>query len=247
MKIISRFDDNVLFDGNHDSIRLCVEDAASAKIALCCADLRNANLCNADLRNADLRDAYLCDADLRYANLRDANLCNADLRGADLRDVNLCNADLRNADLRYAYLCDADLSGADLSGAYLCNADLRDADLCDADLRDAYLSNWKIVPPAGSFVAWKKGGNGEIIKIKIPAWARRTSCLINRKCRAEFVVTLEITKEGKPVLECCGGYDKNTTYRVGKCTAPDKYDPDERVDCSHGIHFFLTREEAEEW
>ena len=192
MKIISRFDDNVLFDGNHDSIRLCVEDAASAKIALC----------NADLRDANLRDAYLCDADLRGANLR----------GADLRD------------------------------AYLRNADLR-----DADLRDAYLSNWKIVPPAGSFVAWKKGGNGEIIKIKIPAWARRTSCLINRKCRAEFVVTLEITKEGKPVLECCGGYDKNTTYRVGKCTAPDKYDPDERVDCSHGIHFFLTREEAEEW
>jgi hypothetical protein len=182
MKIISRFDDNVLFDGNHDSIRLCVEDAASAKIALCCADLRDANL-----RNADLRDADLCNADL-------------------------------------------------------CNADLRNADLCNADLR-----NWKIVPPAGSFVAWKKGGNGEIIKIKIPAWARRTSCLINRKCRAEFVVTLEITKEGKPVLECCGGYDKNTTYRVGKCTAPDKYDPDERVDCSHGIHFFLTREEAEEW
>ena len=182
MKIISRFDDNVLFDGNHDSIRLCVEDAASAKIALCCSDLHGANL-----------------------------------------------------------------SDANLSGANLRNVDLRDAYLCDADLCDAYLSNWKIVPPAGSFVAWKKGGNGEIIKIKIPAWARRTSCLINRKCRAEFVVTLEITKEGKPVLECCGGYDKNTTYRVGKCTAPDKYDPDERVDCSHGIHFFLTREEAEEW
>lgn len=26
---------------------------------------------------------------------------------------------------------------------------------------------------------------------------------------------------------------------------PDKFDPDVRVECSHGIHFFLTREEAE--
>lgn len=162
MKIISRFDDNVLFDGNHDSIRLCVEDAASAKIALCCADLSGANLSG--------------------ANLRDANLC-----------------------------------------------------------------NWKIVPPAGSFVAWKKGGNGEIIKIKIPAWARRTSCLINRKCRAEYVITLEITKNGKPIRECRSGYDNNTIYRVGKCTAPNKYNPDERLDCTRGIHFFLTRKEAEEW
>jgi hypothetical protein len=126
-------------------------------------------------------------------------------------------------------------------------ADLRGADLREANLYEADLRDRKIVPSSGSFFAWKKGGNGEIIKIKIPSWARRTSCLINRKCRAEFVVTLEITKEGKPVLECCGGYDQNTTYRVGKCTAPDKYDPDERVDCSHGIHFFLTRKEAEKW
>ena len=154
------------------------------------------------------------------------------LRGANLRGAVLCGADLRKADLRKA-----DLHEANLRGAVLCGANLSGADL----------ENRKIVPSSGSFFAWKKGGDGEIIKIKIPSWARRTSCLTNRKCRAEFVITLEITKEGKPVLECCGGYDQNTIYRVGKCTAPDKYDPDERVFCSHGIHFFLTREEAEEW
>ncbi|EAY9565147.1 hypothetical protein BA086_05640 [Salmonella enterica] len=43
----------------------------------------------ANLRDADLRDANLCDA-----NLRDA-----DLRGADLCDANLCGANLRGADL----------------------------------------------------------------------------------------------------------------------------------------------------
>jgi uncharacterized protein YjbI with pentapeptide repeats len=194
------------------------------------------------LYDADLRGAYLRDANLYGANLRDANLY-----GANLRDANLYDADLRDANLYDADLRDADLHGANLRDADLHGANLRDANLYGANLHGANLQDRKIVPSSGSFFAWKKGGNGEIIKIKIPSWARRTSCLINRKCRAEFVVTLEITKEGKPVLECCGGYDKNTTYRVGKCTAPDKYDPDERVDCSHGIHFFLTREEAEEW
>lgn len=48
-------------------------------------------------------------ADLRDANLFDANLCGADLRGANLFDANLRGADLRGADLRGANLCDADL------------------------------------------------------------------------------------------------------------------------------------------
>ncbi|EIK3723923.1 pentapeptide repeat-containing protein, partial [Salmonella enterica] len=38
---------------------------------------------------ANLRDANLCGADLCDANLRDANLCGADLCDANLRDANL--------------------------------------------------------------------------------------------------------------------------------------------------------------
>jgi hypothetical protein len=57
---------------------------------------------------------YRSGADLRDADLRDADLSGADLRDADLRDADLSGADLRDADLR-----DADLSGADLRGAVL--------------------------------------------------------------------------------------------------------------------------------
>jgi uncharacterized protein YjbI with pentapeptide repeats len=242
VEIKSRYGGYVLFEGKHRSIKLCAEAAIKAKISLRGADLYDAKLCEANLRGAVLRGAVLCGADLRKADLRKADLHEADLRGADLYDAKLCEANLRGA-----VLCGADLRKADLRKADLHEANLRGAVLCEANLRGAVLENRKIVPSSGSFFAWKKGGDGEIIKIKIPSWARRTSCLTNRKCRAEFVITLEITKEGKPVLECCGGYDQNTIYRVGKCTAPDKYDPDERVDCSHGIHFFLTRKEAEKW
>jgi len=35
------------------------------------------------------------------------------------------------------------------------------------------------------------------------------------------------------------------TYTVGKMAIPDKYDPDRRNECSHGIHFYITKIEAE--
>ncbi|EJZ5809973.1 pentapeptide repeat-containing protein [Salmonella enterica] len=95
------------------------------------ANLCGANLFGADLRGANLFDANLFDADLRGADLRGANLFDADLRGADLRGANLFDADLCGADLRGANLFDADLCGADLRGA-----NLFDADLCGADLPD---------------------------------------------------------------------------------------------------------------
>ena len=58
------------------------------------ADLRCANLRNADLRNADLSCANLRNADLRNADLRCANLSDADLRCADLRNADLCGASI---------------------------------------------------------------------------------------------------------------------------------------------------------
>ena len=50
---------------------------------------KRAVLLGANLRGADLRDANLIYADLRGADLRDANLHGADLRGADLRGANI--------------------------------------------------------------------------------------------------------------------------------------------------------------
>ena len=68
------------------------------------ADLRGANLREADLWKADLREADLRGADLWVANLREA-----DLQEADLQEANLREADLREADLRGARLVGADI------------------------------------------------------------------------------------------------------------------------------------------
>ena len=220
------------------------------------ANLRGAYLCDANLRDANLRGAYLCDANLRGADLR-----GADLRGAYLCDANLCGANLRGADLRGADLRGADLRGADLRGADLRGADLRDANLCDANLRGAYLRDanlrgaylrdanlrgakglhFQICPEVGSFYAWKKTTDG-IIKIQIPAKAKRTSCIRSRKCRASEIKV--ISGAG------CGGKSPtqgNLTYIKGKIVKADSFNDDVREECTHGIHFFMTMAEAEEW
>jgi len=192
------------------------------------------------LRDADLRGADLTSADLRGADLRGANLNGADLRGADLRRANLSNANLNGANLRCANLYDANLYDADLRGADLRGADLEGADLSGADLRRAQLPPFQI-PQDGELIVWK-ATRGGIAKLRVPPEAKRTATLIGRKCRAEYV----------EVLEVIGGdgisrHDTSTVYRPGETVRPDEYDDDIRVECTHGIHFFLTREEAELW
>lgn len=117
------------------------------------------------------------------------------------------------------------------------NANLRDANLRYANLRGAKLSPFQIVPEEGSFIAFKKVDAG-VIKIMIPDDAKRTSTLVGRKCRASHILVWEGSgKSPTHTLE----------YREGEIVVADSYDDDIRVECTNGIHFFMTRKEAEEW
>jgi len=107
---------------------------------------------------------------------------------------------------------------------------------------------FRIVPEEGSFIAWKKGNNGYLIKLEIPAKAKRHNYIASRKCRAEFVKVLEIWDGKKKIQEfqnCT--HNQKITYKIGELVYPDKYDPDPLVECSNGIHFFLTKQEAKDW
>mgnify|MGYP000132382307 CR=1 FL=1 len=182
-------------------------------------DLRSADLSSADLRSADLRYADLSSADLRYANLR----------SADLRYANLRYANLRSADLRYA-----DLSSADLR-----SADLRSAKEISQYVKDITMA----CPESGSFVGWKKV-NGVIVKLLIPEGAKRSSST-SRKCRAEFAEVLEVDGAVNKVVN--KSYNHETIYEVGKRVTPNSFDEDRWNECSNGIHFFITRGEAERY
>ena len=170
-------------------------------------------------------------ADLSGADLSGADLSGANLRGADLSETDLRVADLRVADLRGANLRGADLSGADLSGAYLRGASGLFAPMA--------------CPSVGAFVAWKKCRHDLIVKLLIPEDARRLSAT-GRKCWCDKAEVLEIqnldgTNAGTTAYSMHTG---NFAYVVGQTVTPDSFCEDRWQECSNGIHFFITREEA---
>ena len=191
----------------------------------------------ANLRSADLRSANLRSADLRSADLRSADLRSANLSGASLYGANLGGADLRSADLRSAGLYGANLSGASLYGANLSGANLKDT-------RDAQyvLAQSSILPETGPIWGWKKCQNGVLVKLVVGNTAKRSHAT-GRKCRAEHVKVLEVIGAGVGISV----YDPNVQYRVGQIVRCAKWNEDRWTECGGGIHFFLTRIEAERY
>ena len=159
---------------------------------------------------------------------------------AYLSNAYLSNADLRNADLRNAYL-----SNADLSNAYLSNADLRNADLSNAE--NVYIPI--NCPEKGAFIGFKKALSDEykevIVELLITEDAKRSSAT-SRKCRCSKAKVLSITSlDGTEQYdEAYSTFDDEFIYEVGKTVEPDSFDEDRFDECSNGIHFFITRQEA---
>ena len=146
----------------------------------------------------------------------------------------------------------ANLTGADLYGANLTEADLTGANLTEADLTGANLTganNLKYpiaCPEEGSFIGFKKCRGGLIVKLEIPEDALRCSAT-GRKCRCSKAKVLSITTiDGADANNpmAFSKHDASFTYRVGDIVSVDNFEPDRWKECSAGIHFFITRQEA---
>ena len=150
------------------------------------------------------------------------------------------------ANLAGAYLASAYLTGAYLASANLASADLAGADLAGANLASAKNSELAVaqtrILPDGDLIGWKKCSGKILVKLRIPSDARRSHAF-GRKCRAEFADVLEVIGANVAVSD----HDNKTEYRVGQRVKPDKWDENWQNECSSGIHFFITRIEAENY
>ena len=179
-----------------------------------------------------------------------ANLYEANLYGANLREADLREADLREADLYGANLREANLYGANLYGANLREANLREANLYGANLCEAKNIPFipLVCPERGSFTAFKKCGS-YIIELLIPQDAKRCSAT-TRKCRASYAKVVAITNMDGSQAEVdhvTNHAYEPIEYKIGEYVHPDSFDDDRWNECSHGIHFFINRQEAVEY
>ena len=241
----------------NNSIKLTVEEAIYIN-----DNPDGAELEGADLAGADLAGAYLIGANLRGANLKGANLKGANLKGATLRGANLSGANLKGADLSYSIIAGANLRGANLEWADLNQSSLRGADLKDANLKGSFIDCANLYeaglngaqnipyiplscPSEGAFIGWKKVEGKYLIKIQIPEDAKRLSAT-TRKCRCDKAMVLDITSlDGeKHYDEVTNTNYKKTVYKAGEMVYPDSFDENRWDECSHGIHFFVNKEDA---
>ena len=221
------------------------------------ANLSEADLSEANLSRANLFGANLSEADLSEANLFGANLFGANLSEADLSEANLFGANLSEANLFGANLSEADLSRANLFGANLFGANLSRANLSRANLSGAYYIEkaknlfYPIAcPEIGAFVGWKKAkgktsGHECIVKLEITEDAMRSSAT-GRKCRCSKATVLEIQDLEGNVLDQAAVSDRdcNFSYIPGTVVSVLDFDENRWNECSTGIHFYITREEA---
>jgi len=184
---------------------------------------------------------------MKYANLQYANLRYANLQYADLQYADLQYADLQYANLRYANLQYADLQYANLRYANLRYANLRYANLRYANLRYAKsipeigIAQSRILPE-GDIIGWKKCLDGVIVKLLIPAKAKRSHAF-GRKCRASYAKVLQVFNGKIGISQ----HNYTTKYQKGKIVKCDKWEEDFTQECAGGIHFFITRLEAEQY
>ena len=237
------------------------------------ANLEGADISNTDLRFVNLKYAILNNvnfykSDLRWANFRTtslqyANLSYADFREATLNDTYISNSNLAHSDfsdtsLVGAYLAHSNLTRADFQRANLAWADLRSCVFDNTDLRDcnfmyANLRGSEYVPyiplqcPSdGAFIGWKKVNN-VLIKLEIPADAKRSSATTN-KCKCDKAKVLgfydSLGVNELDITELVNNEYEECKYVKGEIVYPDFFDEDRWNECSHGIHFFVNKQDA---
>ena len=148
-----------------------------------------------------------------------------------LEKATASGADLSGADLSWVNLSGVNLSWANLSGANL--SWVKNADLVIARTR---------ILSEGDLIGWKKCKNNVIVKMQIPSDAKRSHAF-GRKCRAEYVKVLEVIGAEVGIAQ----HDGKTEYRKGEIVKPDSFGENWQDESAPGIHFFITRIEAENY
>jgi hypothetical protein len=214
--------------------------ASLNEVLLNWASLDGASLNRASLNGASLKWASLNEVSLKWASLNEASL-----NGASLNEASLDGASLKGASLKGASLNEASLKGASLDGASLDGASLNEALLNGASLDGASYNHLTIgitmaCPATGSYECWKKCDDEVLVKLLVPAEAKRSSAT-TRKCRSEFVYVLD--GEGKTE------YNGHITYyKKGEIVRSfNGFDENRWNECSTGIHHFVNKEDAERW
>ena len=136
------------------------------------------------------------------------------------------------------------LSGWDMSGIREMDGMFAHTDV-NYDMLDAFIP--MACPKEGSFIGYKKCRGGRIVQLEIPEDAKRSSAY-GKKCRCSKAKVLNIWTKYDDETECAfSSFDHRFVYHKGETIEAEHFDDDRFNECAVGIHFFMTRKEAEDY
>ena len=229
-----------------------------ADFSYCC--IRNWSFYNCDLSYANFYNAVI-----EYTEFVDVRMHNTNLKGAHLTFVEAYMVILHESYLDHVSIGESSFNTCYfnrcfMSGTMFVHSVFMNCDFIDSDLSGAknvpYIP--MVCPDEGSFIGWKKClTNDQPISCGIPEHDRE--CLVKlriledskrssgtgRKCRCDKAEVISIEKfDGTPLQKAYSYYDKSFIYEVGKIVSVDNFNEDRFDECSAGIHFFITKQEA---
>lgn len=256
------------------TVEAAIKAGASLKrINLRGADLTNITLENVDLTYADFTGSDLSLATISHATctnalftdatlvasiishsffnstcFKEALLINSQFEYTSLRFVNFTTVQLGGALFRFCNCDHSIFDNVDLCTTRFFMTDLSKVDFSKAE-QEPYIP--LACPSSGAFIGWKtirdhKLQHSYLIQLLIPEDAKRCSAASN-KCRCDKAKVLSI--ENLQTHELINSVtNKNQpfvlTYKVGEMVYPNEFDDNRWNECSHGIHFFINKQEA---
>ena len=140
----------------------------------------------------------------------------------------------------WAYM-KANLDGANLDGANLEGANLKGANLKGANLDEKEkIRLGRILKEP--ITVYKKTLEGVVITAEIPAGAIVFS-INGKKCRTNRAEITDMC--GHDVLH--SRHDRNFEYKLNQEIVIEDFNLMYNVECASGFHFFMTKEEADEY
>ena len=209
------------------------------------ANFAMAKIGNARFEECDLSLANLSEATLKEVTLSKTNMAITNFSEASLADVTFSECDggrcnfangvwgqvkIKKCNLPYSITTDVNL---------LCEPEITDSNLYGATFNS-------VCPETGAFEAWKIVDHTYLVQLRVPADAKRSSAA-TIKCRCSKAKVLDIVNiETRHHVKSVVNHTRGVLckYEVGKIVKPDSFDPRWWNECSHGIHFFLRKEQA---
>ena len=228
------------------------------------------------MENVDLSGTYIVESQLNKMVLLDCQLSNTRIQDTQMHDCCMRNcavndARFNNVDMTYSSIIGCDCTATQFYGCKLHAIFINRDTILDAtkfnrtsfevphilaDLSDAVGLPALACPETGSFIAYKSAFEPRtrrpiIVKLCIPDYAKRSSAF-SRKCRASEAKVLKFYttdhSEYVPTSKIVSHHDHSFEYRLGETIQPtEPFDPNHWVECSSGIHFFMTFQEAADY